>query len=73
MGARTVGSLRPPDEATHDITSAGEDVVVETVQGSRRNGRTRTRPLFDTRAPVGTAASVADATDGRRGSGVRLP
>jgi hypothetical protein len=73
MGARSVGSLRPPGAGTDDITADGEEGVIETVQGSRRNGRTRTRPVFDTRAVAGTAASVADAAEGRRATGVRLP
>jgi hypothetical protein len=73
MGARSVGSLGPPGEATDDITAGDEDEFVETATGSRRNGRTRTRPVLDARTAVGTAASVADATDGRRATGVRLP
>jgi hypothetical protein len=72
MGARTVGSLVPSGEATDDIT-ADEDALVETAKGSRRSGSIRTRPVVDARAAVGTAVSVADAMDGRRATGVRLP
>jgi hypothetical protein len=68
-----VGSFRPPGEATDDITAADEDALVGTATGSRRKGRTRTRPPLDRRAAVGTAASVAEVTDGRRATGVRLP
>ena len=68
-----MGSLRPPGETTDDIAAAVDDALVGTATGSRRMGRTRTRPPFDRRAAVGTAASVADVTDGRRATGVRLP
>jgi hypothetical protein len=73
MGASTMGSRTPPGGATDEVTAADEDAFVENAKGSRRNGRTRTRPVVDARAAAGTAASVADATDGRRATGVRLP
>jgi hypothetical protein len=68
-----MGSRTPPGGATDEVTAADEDAFVENAKGSRRNGRTRTRPVVDARAAAGTAASVADATDGRRATGVRLP
>ena len=67
-----MGSRTPPGEITDDVTAADEDAFVETAKGSRRNG-TRARPAVDARAAAGTAASVADATDGRRATGARLP
>ena len=73
MGARILGSLGSPGEATLDVTAPDEAPLVETAKGSRRSGRIRTRPLLGARAAVGTAASVADVTDGRRATGVRLP
>ena len=68
-----MGSLRPSGAAADNRTAADEDAFGETANGSRRKGTSRTRPAFDARAAVGTAASVADATDGRRATGARLP
>ena len=73
MGARAIGCDAPLRPDSDDITAADADVVVESANSCRRNGRTRTRPRVDARCAVGTAASVADPTDGRRATGVRLP
>ena len=74
MGASAMGARMPRGEAGDDVTGADDGgAFVATAVGSRRNVRTRTRPLVDARAAMGTAASVAELTDGRRATGARLP